>query len=448
MDMPGKQEPRARQRSIGRRQLLKTAGASVAAGAGLGLFGGKAPAFAQSRQIHVVAWGHFIPAADRMTERFAKEFEQATGVKVRTEFINANDLPARATAAVESGKGADIFQLQWNQSHQFAGGLENLNKLAAELGVKRDYEFLQDATRVDGTFRGIPYYAIGFANTYRKDWFQKLGLPDPNAPGIVWTWEEHLKAGTKLKQAGMPVGQTLGHAFGDAPAWCYPLLWSFGGREVDEKGKVAIDSHATAAAVAFMKEFWHAACDEGGMGWDSSSNNRAFLAETIGCTLNGASIYYVARNNPEHYRPGLADQIGHFLMPIGPAGRFDTMQILSHCIGAYSPEKGAAADWIRFIHQRKNYEDYIVNQKGQACGATPDWENHPFWKLDPAVEPFRQTCKYARSFGWPGPYNQKASEVQLKYIVIDMFALAVQGTPVKEAIAITERELKNVYERA
>jgi multiple sugar transport system substrate-binding protein len=433
-----------------RRELLKTTGAAtaLATGTGLGLFGGKAPAFAQAREIHVVAWSHFIPPADRLMERFAKDFEAATKVKVRTEFINANDLPARATPAVESRTGADIFQFQWNQPHIYAAGCVDHNKLAAGLGADKMYQFLQDATKVEGVFRGVPYYSIGNAFAYRKDVFSKVGIRDPNTPGVAWTWDEFLKAGRRLKRNGTPVGQALGHSFGDPPTFCYPLLWSFGGREIDEKGKVALNSRETRFAVEFMKEFWNAACDEGGLAWDDSANNRAFLANQIACTLNGASIYFVARHMKASEYPGLADNIGHFNMPLGPAGRFHADIPFTHSIMSYSKQQDAAAEWIRFLHDKKHYEEYIVIQQGYGLGATPDWEKHPFWNKDPAIAPFKENAKYGRNFGWPGPFGRAAAEVQAKYIIVDLFASAVQGKPTSEVIARAESELKQVYERA
>ena len=39
-----------------------------------------------------------------------------------------------------------------------------------------------------------------------------------------------------------------------------------------------------------MTAFWKEAHDEGGMAWDDSNNNRAFLSDTISATLNGALI--------------------------------------------------------------------------------------------------------------------------------------------------------------
>jgi multiple sugar transport system substrate-binding protein len=436
---------------ISRRDMLKATGAAaaVATGAGVGLFGGKAPAFAQAREIHVVAWSHFIPVADSETmPRFAAEFQQATGVKVRLEFINGNDLTPRATAAVESKTGADIFQFQWNQPHVYAAGCEDHDKLAAELGADKMYKFLRDASFVEGKYRAMPYYSIGNAFAYRKDIYSKLSIRDPNTPGIAFTWDDFLAGGKRLKKNGTPVGQALGHSFGDPPTFCYPLLWSFGGREVDEKGKVAINSRETRFSIEFLKELWLAACDEGGLAWDDSANNRAFLGDQIACTLNGASIYFVARHMKAKDYPGLADKIGHFNMPLGPAGRYHAILPFEHSIMSYSKQKEAAADWIRFLHAKKQYEDYILVQKGYGLGATPDWEKHPFWDQDKAVAPFKENAKYGRNFGWPGPFGRGASEVQAKYIIVDMYARAVQGQTADQTIAQAEQDLKQVYERS
>jgi multiple sugar transport system substrate-binding protein len=301
---------------------------------------------------------------------------------------------------------------------------------------------------VQGAFRGVPYYAIGNAFAFRKDMFADAGAADPIAAGEKWTWNDLLKAGQKLKAKGTPMGQALGHSFGDPPTFCYPLLWSFGGAEVDNKGKVVLNSKATKDSVNFMKELWKAACDEGGVAWDDSSNNRAFLANQISVSLNGASIYFVARHMKAAEYPGLADKIGHFNMPAGPKGRYHCILPFGHSIMSYSKQKGAAADWIRFLHQKKQYEDYILSQKGYGLGGSKDWENHPMWKQDPAVAPFRLNAKYGRNFGSPGPFSRSAMEVAAKYVIVDMYANAVQGKSTDEVVAQAERELKQVYERA
>jgi len=416
---------------------------ALAAAAGAKFVTGQAPALAQTRTLHVLEWSSFVPAADVIRDQQAAEFGKQAGVKVTLEHINANDLAARATAAIEGRKGPDILQLLNNSPHLYAGGLEDHTQLIAELGGDKFYPFIMDAVRVEGIVRGVPYFFGGGANAYRKDIFQKAGIDKPPE-----TWEEHLAAGKKLKKFGMPIGQTLGHTFGDAPGFAYPLLWSFGGMEVDEKGKVAINGKETRAAADFVKEFWFAACDEGGLAWDDTSNNRAFLAETIACTLNGASIYFVARYTPEKAAPGMADKIGHFLLPRGPAGRFHTVTSFSNCIASYSEHKDIAKDYIRYCHQKEVYEHFFVANKGYINGPLPEWQEHPMWEGDPATTIFRELPKYGRSAGHAGPFNRQAAEAWAKYIIVDLFAKVVKGESPQSAIAWAEQELKNVYERA
>src|SRR5262249_35502031 len=55
------------------------------------------------------------------------------------------------------------------------------------------------------------------------------------------TWDALRDAGKKLKAAkGRPLGQTAAHTFGDAPAWWYPSLWSWGGKEVEADRKTVV----------------------------------------------------------------------------------------------------------------------------------------------------------------------------------------------------------------
>jgi len=445
MKKPVRKESRPNGTAISRRDFIKSTGvtgAALAAGAGLGLFGGTAPAFAKGGKVHVLAWSHFIKEADElMRGEFATELKKSAGVTLQYETINANDIPARATAAVESGTGPDIFQFQWNQPHLYANGMDNHDKLASHLHVDRDYAYMRESARVKGVYRGIPFASVGNAIAYRKDYFEQAGAKVPE------TWEEYLTAGKKLKTLGYPVGFTLGHTFGDAPANCYPLLWSFGGMEVDKRGRVAIISNGTLQACEFMKEFFDAACDSSVLAWDDSSNNRAFFAETISATNNGASIFFVAKNHPDQVPPGLADKIGHFLNPKGPHGRYHVILSFTHSIAKYSKNKGAAMDFIRFVMERKNMLKYLEVQQGYTLGPNPAWQKEPFWgKLPSTLKAYHDNPDYGRNFGYAGPYNRKASEVQAKYIIIDLFARVAKGQSPKDSVAQAERELKNVYE--
>lgn len=432
--------PKTLQSNVDRRTFLTHAvAASATFATGTVFLGGRPPAYAAKRKLHYLQWSSFIPDADVEVLRQAKEFQKATGVKVTVEFINQNDMPARATAAIESGTGADIMLMIQNQPHLYAKGLENHDKLVAELLGDDLYPFARGATTVDGVSRGVPIFMIGNAIVYRKDIFKKAGiakLPD--------TWDDYLQVGKKLKALNMPVGQTLGHTFGDAPSFCYPLLWSFGGMEVNKAGKVIIDSKETHRALEFMREFWNAACDPGGFAWDDTSNNRAFMGQTIGATLNGASIYFVARRSAKKF-PGFADKLGHFLNPKGPAGRFHTIGPRTLSIMKYSKNKEVAADYIRYVHQDSNFEKFMVINSGYVNGVAKKWEKHAMWKSDPAITIFSTIPQYGRHYGHAGTWNRASGEAAEKYIIVDMFARAARGEAPAKVLAWAQNELKNVY---
>jgi multiple sugar transport system substrate-binding protein len=442
MQASGSVQAAVNKTGLTRREFVKAAsstGLALAAGTSLSLFGGQAPAFAQSRELHILEWSSFVKPADVETDRQAEEFGKQEGIKVRVEHINANDLNARATAAVESGAGPDIIRLLSNGPHLYAKGLIDHGDLIQEVGGEDIYQTLRDAVYVDGVYRGVPYHSGGGAYVYRRDIFDEVKMGPPQ------TWDQFMEVGTKVKDLGYPIGQSLGHSFGDPPGFCYTFLWSFGGSLVDENGKVSVNSQATRDSIKYLKEFWKAACDEGGLAWDDTSNNRAFLGETISCTLNGASIYFVAKNNWDEKQNPFVWKLHHFLSPAGPAGRFHTFGGQNSCIMTYSKVQSAAKNYIRFIHKDENFEKFFVINNGYIKGVVPKWEKHEMWSWDPALTPYRELANYGKHIGYPGPYDRRASEVFAKYIVVDLYARAVKGESDDSVIKWAEDELKNIY---
>jgi multiple sugar transport system substrate-binding protein len=439
--MKARRDASAARGRLSRREFVKATGvaAAGAAGVSLGLFGGKAPAFAQAREMHVLEWSSFVKEADVEVNRQAEEFSKAEGITVKVEHINNNDLNARTTAAVESGSGPDVVQLFNNQPLLYASGLLGVNDLVEATGGKRIYGFFRESVDNDGTYVGVPYFATGAAYVYNKDMYKEAGAKPSE------TWDEFLDSGRKLKKAGYPVGQALGHSFGDPPGFCYSLFWGFGGKLIDEKAHVAIDTKETRAALNFVKEFWKAACDESGLGWDDTANNRAFAAETISVTRNGASIYFVAKRNLLQKGDPFAKKLDHFLDPKGPAGRRHSMTAYSRCIFKASKVQSAAKNYVRFCLQKDNLGKLIEVNNGYINGPTPDWETIPMWKEDPALRTFAHAPSTSVTYGWPGPNDRRASEAVAKYILVDMFARAVQGESADSATRWAAGELKQIY---
>jgi len=273
-----------------------------------------------------------------------------------------------------------------------------------------------------------------------------------SANGYPKTWDEARRVFAQLKQKGKPYGQTLGHTFGDAPTFSYPMLWCFGGAETNPSGtKVAINSKGAVESVKFMQAFWKECCDEGGLAWDDTNNNRAFHAGEISATLNGASIYIVAKRQRDKIKDEKGEpmwqDIDHAPLPSGPAGRFHLYLPMSHAIMKYSKNPKLAKDFLRWLHKKENYEKWFLTQEGYSVGATKSWENHPMWgKVDEPLRMFRTAARTTRIFGHAGPATAKATEVFSKYIITDMYAKAVQGLSAEDAVKWAAAELKQIYE--
>src|ERR1700756_1667561 len=120
---------------IHRRRIFKLSSAgAIAAGSG-GLAGilasGHAPAYAQGTTVHYLRWSDFVPASDQLLKtKIAPEGEKALGIKLTLEMINANDIQARVTSAVQSGSGPDIILVVNNWPQLYAESVADVSDLA------------------------------------------------------------------------------------------------------------------------------------------------------------------------------------------------------------------------------------------------------------------------------------------------------------------------------
>jgi multiple sugar transport system substrate-binding protein len=435
---------------INRRKFLKTSGdALVGSGALAGILAtGRAPAYAQNTTLHWLRLGDFVPASDTLLrQELLPQAEKALGLKIAFETINGNDLQARITSAIQSGTGADIIHAMHNWPHLYAESLADVSDVADEIGGQQGgfYDIFPTVAKSERGWLGVPWCALGILLCYRKSWFNEIGVGK-----FPESWEQYRRAGKLLKAKSRPIGQTLGHTYNDAPAFTYPYLWSWGGKEVEADGRTAaLDSRETLESVKFMVGFWKDAHDEGGLAWDDSSNNRAFIAGTICATSNAASIYIEALRKPDQYLTEkgtpLKDDILHAPYPKGTAGAATLHPPQTHMLMGYSKNQKAAKDFLRWLSSRPVFEKWFVSQKGFSIPAARAWSTHPLWNEDPVMAPFKDVILTARAPGWPGPSSRKAAEVISKYIITDMYAKAVQGMPAEDAVKWAHAELVKVY---
>ena len=67
------------------------------------------------------------------------------------------------------------------------------------------------------------------------------------------------------------------------------------------------------------------------------------------------------------------------------------------------------------------------------------------WDVDPVLKPFKDLPLFGRVVGYAGPPDRKAAEVVSKYIIVDMYAKAIQGMAAEEAAKWAHGEVAKVH---
>src|SRR5579863_8365462 len=125
--------------SIPRRRLLQLSGAGALAASSGGLAAilasGRAPAYAQAKTLHWLRWSDFVPASDQLLrDKIVPQCEKDLGIKLTLEVVNANDIQARITSAVQSGSGPDIIMVVNNWPRLYVESVADVTDVAEEIG--------------------------------------------------------------------------------------------------------------------------------------------------------------------------------------------------------------------------------------------------------------------------------------------------------------------------
>ena len=394
--------------------------------------------------ISVLLAQSFVKGADALFADLVKrDFEQQSGVMVNLETVDFNQLQLKIAAAIQSGKGVDLVQLFDLWPMTFADSLADVSDVAAlvEKTWGGFYPQTKSSAQLRGSYIAVPHGIVGNSIVFRECWLKDVGyekFPDD--------WTQFSDCARKLRARGRPVGQSLGHSVGEPAAWAYPLLWSFGGKEVEQDSRsVAINSRETIESVKWMVQAWKEGFEEAGVGWDDASNNRAFLGQKISATLNGPAIFWAARGE------GLPiwRDINHAPMPKGPAGRYHWHQTFSMGLLKQSTNQEAAREFIRWMMSEHAFEPWFRLQEGYVLPPGPKFENHPAWTTGPkALQPFRDVARYGRWPGFEGAASQASSNALGRYVVVDMYARAVLGEAPEAAVKWAEGEQQQIYSKA
>src|SRR3989449_791453 len=314
------QRPR---RPVSRRNFIKGAGALSASLTTALLVPGRASA--QQKTLKILQWNHFVPGYDKwFNETYVKAWGEKNNTNVMVDNIGLAGLNSRAAAEVSAQKGHDVFMFLWPSpvhEDQVIDHREIYEECERKYGKPIDLA-------IKSTYNPKTKKYFGFSDSYvpdpinwRKSLFDEVGAkPD--------TWDEIRVAGKKIKdKRGVPVGIGLAQEIDTAMAM-RAILYSFGGSEQDEHGRLVIGSKNTIEAVKFVKALYQETMTPEVFSWDASSNNRAMLAGRASVVLNAISVTREGENKGME----ISDKIGLAKAAQGPARRMGLEHVMSNFV--------------------------------------------------------------------------------------------------------------------
>lgn len=431
---------------IKRRDFLATS-AALAGVAGLGI----RPSFAQAEpsykpeegaSLRLLRWTPFVKGDEDAWIANTKKFTEATGVEVRIDKESWEDIRPKAAVAANVGSGPDMVMCWFDDAHQYPDKLVDLTELADYLGNKYGgwYDGLKGYASRDGQFIAMPLAAIGNAVCYRESHMKAAGFSE--FPKDTAGFLELCKA---LKAKGTPAGFPHGKAVGDGNNYAHWLLWSHGGKMVDESGKVTINSPETLAAVNYAKSLYETFIP-GTESWLDINNNRAFLAGQVSLTANGVSLYYAAKKDAALAE--LAADIRTTNFPVGPVGQsVELHQTSSILLFKHSKYPEAAKAYLKFMMEADQMNAWIEGSSAYCCQPLKAFADNPVWTSDPIHAPYARASETLRPNGYAGPLGYASAGVMADYVLVDMFASAVTGQATPEDAVIEAERRANRYYR-
>jgi multiple sugar transport system substrate-binding protein len=429
--------------TLNRRKFLTVAGAGVAGGSLLTMLEARqAPAQIKGTTLRILQWSHFIPAYDSWFDgKFAKEWGDKNGVKVRVDHIPHLELPARMAAEFAAGAGHDIIMNGSSiLTRLYYKSLADISDIYAQ-GGKSHGGWIPSAgplVEVEGKQYGIPMFYILLPMLYRKDLFDANGLKAPD------TWELARVAARTLKPKGHPTGIQFSQC-ADANLNWRSLLFSFGGAEADPSGEnILIDSKETREALRFAKALFDEGMTPEVFSWDDASDNR-FLASGIGSWIHDAISAY---RTTEDTNPDVFKNTHIALEPAGPSGKRVSVSAANvYMIWKFSKNQQAAKEFL--THFMDSGKEGMTQSRGYNMPylLADAQKPMPVIGADPKMQILQDFPKIVAFYGYPGPFTTPIQEVVNLFVLPDMFTRVARGQNIEDVMKWGVGEYRRIFSK-
>ncbi|MEO5808433.1 extracellular solute-binding protein [Devosia sp.] len=314
-------------KKLTRRAMLQ---GTAAAGAGLFAAGSGFPAFGQdapkpdaplpvsaSGKLTVIHRTEYFEEAQTIFRSAVTDFAAANKVELDISTTNSEsfgDFLGKMTAAVKAGNPPDF-------AYTSTVSIAQMNALdiaedvtdVVEEAIKRYGNVMPGINaeingKFDGKWKSIPYLGSTTSFMFRKD---KLAEKNIDASTLL-TLDQRREAALAISGPDLYGWGLTPNQSGDGYGFLNSVVLAFGGHYSDETGQIVqFNTPETVAAYEWLVETYDrngkyaAMLPPGVESWNDTGNNEAWLAGSIGYTLNSFSVYARAKKEKNPVFPNI-----------------------------------------------------------------------------------------------------------------------------------------------
>jgi ABC-type glycerol-3-phosphate transport system substrate-binding protein len=302
--------------------------------------------------------------SDKVEKGYATEYEKLNP-HVKIEFIGVpmNDAYAKISTLATGGEMPDIFinSPEFSTKAQDLGIVADMDKLMGASYLKGFAKAPLAQAKLDGKVQFAPYFTIPTGLLYRSDLLEEAGLKPPT------TWDEFEDVAKKLTVDTNGDGQVdrwgfamVGTNDGSGGSRFIPIMRTFGAKELGKSGgewKTQFDSPEAIEAFKLYGDLVNkdGVVPPGPLQTGYAQANALLATDKAAMMVTGPhTIGAILAQNPD-----LEGKLAGAPLPHAPGKKsVSVLGMLGWSISTDSKHQAAAADYIKFILNKKNQLDF------------------------------------------------------------------------------------------
>jgi ABC-type glycerol-3-phosphate transport system substrate-binding protein len=356
-------------------------------------------------------WDHWVPGANKATEKLVHEWAAKEKVDVQIDFITSQGNKLLLTAAAESQAkaGHDIMTLNTWLPARYAEQLAPVNDVMEPL-IKQNgkvNDTVEYLGHVGGKWLAVPA-TVGTqikGPCSRLDYMKQYAGLDMRAmypagsepKADKWNLDTFMKAAEACHKGGHPFGIGLGTTSDSVDA-IGTFFHAFGAELVNSKGEITVKSDPVRQVLDYYKKLMHV-LPEDVAAWDDSSNNKFLVSGKASMIMNPPSAWAVAKRDA----PKVAEQCWTHPFPVGPKGRFAPFLPFFWGTWNFSKNQSAAKSLLTYLSRESSAQQMVEASGGYDL---PSFANFTKFKVWAEAEPPKGTL-----FSYPDPYHTETLSI-------------------------------------